>query len=197
MTATTYAEAKGSFDRKDTHLFQIDNLAAIPATSQTDKALTWLMSFMPTTSTNITLLASVNDKDKTYFNISDTQKWKQHQASEKSLAEALSELEELDDYAAEEEFSPPSPIAKNIARGILDQLTSILPRYYAISLWEDGDVVVYSAGADSRASVFCRADGGASLYVTPPNNRGYEIHCTLAKDLSIDSIIDAMKKIPA
>ena len=196
MTATTYAEAKGSFDRKDTHLFQIDNLAAIPATSQTDKALTWLMSFMPTTSTNITLLASVNDKDKTYFNISDTQKWKQHQASEKSLAEALSELEELDDYAAEEDLPPPSPIAKNIARDILNQLTSILPRYYAVSPWEDGDIVVFSEGSGSRVSVFCRANGGASLYVNFPNNRDYEHHCTLAEDLPVDSVIDALEKIP-
>ena len=121
----------------------------------------------------------------------------QDPASEKSLAEALSELEELDDYAAEEEFSPPSPIAKKIARDILNQLTSKLPRYYALSLWEDGDVVVYSAGADSRASVFCRANGGASLYVTLPDNHDYEYHYTLAEDLPVDSIIDAMKKIPA
>ena len=121
----------------------------------------------------------------------------QDPASEKSLTEALSELEELDDYAAEEEFSPPSPTAKKIARDILNQLTSKLPRYYALSLWEDGDVVVYSGDADSRVSVFCRANGGASLYVDSSNNRDYECHYTLAEDLPIDSIIDAMKKIPA
>ena len=120
-----------------------------------------------------------------------------NQASGKSLAEALSELEELDDYAAEEDLPPPSPIAKNIARDILNQLTSILPRYYAVSPWEDGDIVVFSAGAGSRASVFCRANGGASLYVTLPNKRGYENHYDQAQDLSVDSIIEAMKKIPA
>ena len=201
MTATATAEAKDSFDWNATHPFQTDNLVAIPATSQADKILIWSMNFISATdtekNTNIILRANVNDKDKTYSNISDIQKWTQHQASEKSLAEAFSELEELDDYAAEEEFSPPSPIAKNIARGILDQLTSKLPRYYALSLWEDGDVVVYSGDADSRVSVFCRANGGASLYVDSSNNRNYELHCTLAEDLPIDSIIDAMKKIPA
>ena len=120
-----------------------------------------------------------------------------NQTSEKSLADALSELEELDDYAAEEELPPPSPTAKKIARNILNHLTSKLPRYYALSLWEDGDVVVFSAGAGSRVSVFCRANGSASLYVNTPNNRGYEHHYDQVEDLPIDFIIDAMKKVPA
>ena len=200
MTATATAEAKDSFDWNATHPFQTDNLVAIPATSQADKTLIWSMNFISATdtekSTDITLRASVNDKDNIYFNVSDTQKWKQRQASEKSLAEALSELEELDDYAAEEDLPPPSPIAKNIARGILNQLTSILPRYYAVSPWEDGDIVVFSEGSGSRVSVFCRANGGASLYVNFPNNRDYEHHCTLAEDLPVDSVIDALEKIP-
>ena len=120
-----------------------------------------------------------------------------NQASEKSLADALSELEELDDYATEEELPPPSPTAKKIARNILNHLTSKLPRYYAVSPWEDGDVVVFSERAGLRVSVFCRANGGASLYVNTPNNNDYEIHHALAQNLLIDSIIDAMKKVPA
>ena len=121
----------------------------------------------------------------------------QDPASEKSLTEALSELEELDDYAAEEELPPPSPTAKKIARDILNQLISKLPRYYAVSPWEDGDIVVFTEGSGSRVSVFCRANGGASLYVNFPDNHDYEYHYTLAEDLPVDSIIDALEKIPA
>ncbi|WP_424947010.1 hypothetical protein [Candidatus Spongiihabitans sp.] len=197
MTATAYAEVDGSFDRDTTYLFRSDNSMAIPVTPQTDESLTWHMDFMPATNTDITPLARVNNENKTYPNIFDIEKFRQNQARKKSLDDALSELEELNDYAAEEELSPPSPTAKKIAEDILHHLTSKLPRYYAISLWEDGDIVVFSAGAGSRASVFCRANGGASLYVNSPNNHDYEIHHTLAQDLPIDSIIDAMKKIPA
>ncbi len=196
MTATAYPEAKSSLDCNTTHPFRPDNSMAIPVTPQTDESLTWHMDFMPATNTDITPLASVNDKNKTYCNFFDIQKWKQLQASEKSLADALSELEELNDYATEEELSPPSPTAKKIAEDILHHLTSKLPRYYAISPWEDGDIVVFSERAGLRVSVFCRANGGVSLYVNSPHNHDYEIHHTLAQDLPIDSIIDAMKKIP-
>ena len=39
--------------------------------------------------------------------------------SEQFLTEALEELMELDDYAKEEGFDPPSPIAKELARKLL------------------------------------------------------------------------------
>ena len=197
MTDTAYAEPKGSFDRDTTYLFRSDNSMAIPVTLQTDKTLTWPMDFISATNTDITLRVNDNDKNEIYISISAIEKFRQNQASEKSLADALSELEELDDYAAEEDLPPPSPTAKKIAEDILHHLTSKLPRYYAVSLWEDGDVVVFSADSGSRASVFCRTNGGVSLYVNFPGNRGYELHYDQAGDLPLDSIIDAMNKIPA
>ena len=118
-------------------------------------------------------------------------------ASEKFLAEALDELAELDDYAKEEEFDPPSPIAKELARKLLEELTRELPRYYAVSLWEDGDVVVYSASAGWRVSIYCRANGGASFYVNSPDKRDYEGHYESASDMPIALIFDALKKLSA
>ena len=115
--------------------------------------------------------------------------------SRESLTESLSELEELENYATEEELLPPSPIAKELAKKILKKITFELPHDYSVSLWEDGDVVVYSAGADWRTSFFCRANGGASIYVTSPDDSDYEIHYKQAENMPMTDIIDAFKKI--
>ena len=131
------------------------------------------------------------------YNLKEIQGLAKNFAGEKSLAEAMSELAELDDYAIEEELMPSSPTAKTLAKNILDQLTSELPRDYSISLWEDGDVVVYSGGNGWRVNVFCRTNGGASLYVTSPDNRADEHHYQLARDMPISLVVEALKKIPA
>ena len=114
-----------------------------------------------------------------------------------SLTESLNELEELDNYATEEELSPPSPIAKELAKKILKKITLELPRDYSVSLWEDGDVVIYTAGAGWRVSVFCRTNGGASLYVNSPNENDHEEHYQSAQNMHIGSIIAALNNIPA
>ena len=118
-------------------------------------------------------------------------------ANEKFLAEALDELAELDDCAEEDEFAPPSPIAKNLARKLLEELTRELPRYYAVSLWEDGDVVIYAVGSGWRVNIFCRTNGGASFYVNSPDKRDYEGHYETASDMPIALIFDALKKLSA
>lgn len=118
-------------------------------------------------------------------------------ASEKFFTEALAELEELDDYATEEELSPPSPITRNLVRKILRELTLKLPRNYSVSLWEDGDVVIYSGGAGWRVSIYCRANGGAALYVNTPDGHDYESQYQLAQDMPLELVIDALEKIPA
>ncbi len=118
-------------------------------------------------------------------------------AQENSFRNALSELEELDDYAKEENIAPPSPVAKELALGILKKLTSALPLDYSVSLWEDGDVVVYFAGAGSRVNLFCRTNGGASYYVNTPDHRDYEGHYQSADDMDMMSVMDALRKISA
>lgn len=119
-------------------------------------------------------------------------------ASEESLNEALSELAELDNYAKEEELTPPSPVAKKFACDILNKLTQETLHNYSVSLWEDGDVVIYSVGAGWRISIYSRANGGASLYVTSPDKQhDYESHYQLAQDMPISIVGDALKKIPA
>ena len=121
---------------------------------------------------------------------------RQH-AEQKSLAGALDELAELDNYAIEEGLSPPSPVARQLAKNVLIKLASELPRNYTISLWEDGDVVIYSTGAGRRVSVYCRADGGVAFYVNSPDGSDYEGHYQSGQDMPMDIIIDALQKIPA
>ncbi len=125
------------------------------------------------------------------------QRLAQRRAINESLDNALNELAELDDYAAESELTPPVPAAKKFAREILGILTSRAPRHYSVSLWEDGDVVIYSGNTEWRVSVYCRADGGAAFYVSSPNNHDHDSEYQLAQDMPVDPIIDTLNKIPA
>ena len=118
-------------------------------------------------------------------------------ATQKSLANALTELEELDDYAAENELTPPAPAAKKFAREILGVLAARAPRHYSVSLWEGGDVIVYSGNTEWRVSIYCRADGGAACYVSSPNNHDRDSAYQRAQDMPVDRIIDELNLIPA
>ena len=53
----------------------------------------------------------------------------QDRATQESLANALTELEELDDYAAESGLTPPAPVAKNSP---VKFLRFLLPEHRAI-----------------------------------------------------------------
>ena len=118
-------------------------------------------------------------------------------AGQEHLASALRELAELDDYALEDERQPPTPVSKELARSLLETLTRIMPRSYALSVGEDGDVVVYSSGGIGwRVSVCCRANGGASLYVTRPDNKSRDFHYRSAKELPVGHVIDALREMP-
>ena len=121
----------------------------------------------------------------------------QDRATQKSLANALAELEELDDYAAENELTPPAPAAKKFAREILEVLAARAPRHYSVSLWEEGDVIVYSGNTEWRVSIYCRADGGAACYVSSPNNHDHDSAYQCAQDMPVNPIIDALNLIPA
>ncbi len=117
--------------------------------------------------------------------------------AEKCLAAARGELAELDGYAAEEEMPPPSSAAKKTADILLRQLARKLPRDYAVSLWEDGDVIVFSSGGRGwRVSVYCRANGGASFYVSRPDGHERESHYQSAGDLPVAGVIGAIREMP-
>ncbi len=118
-------------------------------------------------------------------------------ATQESLANALTELEELDDYATESGLTPPAPVAKKFAREILGVLAARAPRHYSVSLWEGGDVVVYSGNTEWRVSIYCRADGGAACYVSSPNNHDHDSAYQCAQDMPVNPIIDALNLIPA
>lgn len=112
------------------------------------------------------------------------------------LNEALSELTELDEYADEEGLTKPSSVAKQFAENLLTKLIQERPHSYSVSLWEDGDVVVYTTGEGWRISVYCRADGGASFYFNSPDERDQESHYQKAQDMPIPLITGTLKKMP-
>ena len=118
-------------------------------------------------------------------------------AGQKCLDEALRQLAELDDYAETGEHLPPSPTARKSAQNLLGVLARKAPRDYMVSLWEDGDVVIYSSGAGWRVDIYCRANGGVAFYVSPPDKRSYERHYPAIQDRPVGDIINALKKIPA
>ena len=118
-------------------------------------------------------------------------------AAQKSRDDALEELAELSGDAVEDGRQPPSPVAAESARSLIEILARELPRGYLVSLAEDGDVVVYSSGGIGwRVSVCCRANGGASLYVTRPDDKARDLHYRSAKELPVNSVIDALKEMP-
>ena len=144
----------------------------------------------------ISMISSNDIGQKTYTEESIFQLFAFFKLNEQSLNEALAELAELDDYAKDEELTSPSPVAKDFAKQILEKFARELPRYYSVSLWEDGDVVIAAGESSWRISIYCRANGGASLYVNSPHENDSEHHYQLAKDLPVDLITDALKKIP-
>ena len=144
----------------------------------------------------ISMISSNDIGQKTYTEESILQLFAFFKLNEQSLNEALAELAELDDYAKDEELTSPSPVAKDFAKQILEKFARELPRYYSVSLWEDGDVVIAAGESSWRVSIYCRANGGASLYVNSPHENDSEHHYQLAKDLPVDLITDALKKIP-
>ena len=118
-------------------------------------------------------------------------------AAQKSRDNALEDLEELECDAVEDGRQPPSPIAEASARALIETLARELPRNYSVSLVERGDVAVYSSGGRGwRVSVYCRANGGASLYVIRPDDKACASHYRSAKALPVKLVIDALKDMP-
>lgn len=118
-------------------------------------------------------------------------------AVEKSRAEALEELAELDDYADEIDFPKPTSAAKQMARQIADKLCAAVPRYYSFAPWEGGGVVCQYNGAKGYGvTIYCDHDGGASLFVMHPGGCVYRHRCEHSEEMPLGDIINALKEIP-
>ena len=87
------------------------------------------------------------------------------------LRESMEDFKELDADAKEAGLPPPAPNAKRAALAFLQQAVREVPRYYAVSLQNEGTVVVYTQDEQIlRVSVYFRAEGGVSCYVLRPDN---------------------------
>ena len=94
------------------------------------------------------------------------------------LDEALQDLDDLEAENREEGLPPPAPEARRMARHILEQVAREFPRYYSVSPWEDGAVVLGAGGGKGhRLSVCCRADGSVFVLVIRPSGDADEKQC--------------------
>ena len=112
-----------------------------------------------------------------------------------ALAEAMEDLADLDEYAAEKGLPPLSPVAKNAARTFLRKVIPQAPRGYAVSPWDDGAVVVHTRGAKGfGVGVYFNAEGGASCYVTrPEDGENEEHHYARAESVPDEFILAALR----
>ena len=83
------------------------------------------------------------------------------------LVEALQELAEVRDYAAEDGLDIPSEIASANAERLLKAMYAISPRRYGVYPAPDGYVAIDARGINDRiAVVLCGSAGEASCFVT-------------------------------
>lgn len=78
------------------------------------------------------------------------------------LANALRELDELNDEAKEEGIEPPSESAMTDAKRVLRAIYDILPRDYVMDFFPEGVIAIIVPGGFKRSvMVLCESDGGA------------------------------------
>ena len=83
------------------------------------------------------------------------------------LEDALQELAEVSDYAAEDGLDVPSEIASANAARLLKAVYAISPRRYGIYPAPDGYVAIDARGSNDRiAVVLCGSAGEAACFVT-------------------------------
>ena len=118
-------------------------------------------------------------------------------AARRFLSEALEELGELEEYAAESELPPPAPLAKESARRILEKVTREVPLYYSVSPGESGKVAIQVA--DKRKNgvmILCNASGGASCYVSMADERqNRRAHYDSAGALPDSFVLEALREL--
>ena len=78
------------------------------------------------------------------------------------LAEALHDLNEINDEAAEKGIAPPSESTIANADRLLRATYNILPRQYLVELLPEGVIAITIPGGFRRSvMLFCESDGGA------------------------------------
>lgn len=114
-----------------------------------------------------------------------------------ALQEALEDLAELNEYAAELDLPPPAPATKEAARVFLHAAAQKVPRCYAISPWEERTVVVYTQEKPGfRADIFFDDQGGASCLITRPENKKCEQrHYPKADQVANEWVFDALRNL--
>ena len=113
------------------------------------------------------------------------------------LSEALEELGELEEYAAESELPPPAPSAVESARRILEKVTREAPLYYSVSPGEDGDVAIQVADNHKNGvMILCNAEGGASCYVSMADeSQNRHAHYDSAGALPDSFVLEALREL--
>ena len=113
----------------------------------------------------------------------------------KFLAEAIEELEDLNEYAAESGLPPPSPNAIQSARRILEKVVRAAPLYYSVSPGEDGEVAIQTgSGQENAVMILCDAKGGAACYVSV-DGENRRAHYDSARNLPDSFVLEAMQKM--
>ena len=78
------------------------------------------------------------------------------------LAEALRDLNEINDEAEEEGIAPPSELAITNADRLLRATYDILPRQYLVGLLPEGVIAItIPGGFRCSVALLCESDGGA------------------------------------
>ena len=82
-------------------------------------------------------------------------------AKEEDLADALRDLQEINDEADEEGMQPPSELAIANADSLIREIYDILPRQYLVELLPEGVIAITVPGG-FRCSVMllCESEGG-------------------------------------
>lgn len=113
------------------------------------------------------------------------------------LREAMVDFEELEQEAQEEGLPAPAPAAKEAALAFLHSVVREVPRPVAVSMWEEGEVVVSAQGKKGfRVDVYFEADGSAMCFVTRRNlEHSEERHFSPTETVACEWVFDALRKL--
>ena len=115
------------------------------------------------------------------------------------LREAMVDFEELEADAIEKNLPAPAPAAKKAALAFLHTAVREVSRPYAVCMWDDGVVVVYTQSAEgSRVSVYFEADGSAMCLVTSRKpEHSEEREFSPEETAACEWVFDALRKLGA
>lgn len=113
------------------------------------------------------------------------------------LDEALADLADLDEHAAELDMPPPDPSAKKAARAFLPKAVREAPRDYAVSPWGDGSVIVFAQGKKGfRVSVYFETDGSAVCHIIRPRfEQSEKRHFSPAEEVACEWVFEAFRNV--